>query len=133
MGKKNSVSASYIEETTILLLSHLLDITPQNIAYKKSLLLKHLSFGQKNTFEAINKYFLETEEKYKKFDLVTYFSVKDIILDMDNLTSKVSGVLTSYYGKRAADISEEEYILSFELSRGFLKLKSFENIKDAKK
>lgn len=130
--KNNSVSGSYIEETTILLLSHLLDISTHNIAYKKSLLLNYTSLASKDAFERINQYFLDAEDKYKKFDLTTYFTVKNVIIDLNNLTAEASGVLTSYYGKRASEVRDEKYLLSFELLRGSLKLKSFENIKDVK-
>lgn len=126
--EEKSVSSSYIEEITILMLNHLLDLSHKNIQYKKSLILNHISTSNKVPSELIGKYFEDIEEKYKKFDLITHFTIKDIIIDIDNLSAKAKGLLTSNYGKRGLTTSEEEYYLKFELIRGFLKLKSFENI-----
>lgn len=131
--KEKSVSETYIEEMSIMFLSLLLDISPHNVSYKKSLILSHLpSNNEKGNF-SIKKYFLDIEEKYKKFSISSHFTPKNIDIDAENLTATASGILNNNFGKNGEEVSQEKYRLYFILERGSLKLKSFENIKDDKK
>ena len=95
--------------------------------------MQHIDQDDPKAVSTINRYFTVLEEKYRKFGLSTYFTAKDILIDTESLTAKVSGILTSHYGKRGADFSEELYLLSFKYKFGRLILKHFEKLtKDEK-
>ncbi|MGV2432070.1 MAG UNVERIFIED_CONTAM: type IV conjugative transfer system protein TraE [Rickettsiaceae bacterium] len=124
----NSISSSYLEEMSLIFLNNLLDINPDNIEYKKSIILKHISTSNQETIFSIKKYFAELEEKYKKFGLSTYFTIKNMEIDTSKLKVIVSGILTSSYGKRGNDVKEEIYQIDFDYNSHQLKLKSFSRI-----
>lgn len=125
-----TVSASYLEEMSQLFLSHLLDINGANIEYKRELILKNCTTTDQKSLKDIQKYFSDTEKEYKKFDLATYFTVKDMEIDADELKVITSGILTSTYGKRGVSSKEAKYLLRFEYQAGRLRLKSFEGIEE---
>lgn len=124
----NAVSHSYLEETSLLFLSNLLDISSSDISHKKSIILKYSMSSDPTSIKTIQEYFTDAEEKYKKFDLATYFTVKEVQIDIENLNVIAHGVLTSSYGKRGSSTKEESYILQFEYVGGSLRLKSFSRI-----
>lgn len=126
---RNLVSNSYLEEMTNIYLSNLLDINSKNIAYKKSLIMSNISTKDTESVKSITDYFNKSEEKYKKFDLITYFTVKQIQIDIEKLETIATGILTSSYGKHGMNVNEEKYRLSFDYHNGTLMLKSFARIK----
>lgn len=126
----SGVSKSYIEEMTLLFLSNLLDLAPSDIGHKKDLVLKYSSNSNKEAARKLVDYFLKCELDYKRFDLTTYFSVKNLEIDLEALTVIASGILTSYYGKSGYESEQETYKLEFDLQGGMLRLKSFVRIVD---
>jgi len=133
MVSKNRISHSYLEEMTLVFLSNLLDLSPKDIAYKKALVMKYTSASNEKVMKEVAEYFAIAEEKYKKFDLTTYFTVKNMELDTEELKVLVHGILTSSYGKRGFESKAEDYFLEFEFSGGVLRLKSFMRIKKEEK
>lgn len=131
--KDNSVSESYIEEMSLMFLNLLLDISPHNIEFKKSLILTHMASQNEESTLQIKKYFLDVESKYKKFAITSYFTPQNIDIDAEELTATTTGILNSNFGKKGEEVTTEKYRLTFALQRGSLKLKSFENIRDDKK
>jgi type IV conjugative transfer system protein TraE len=125
---RNMVSNSYLEEMTNIYLSNLLDINMKNIAYKKSLIMSNLSTKDVASLKSITEYFTKSEDKYKRFDLTTYFTVKKIEIDIDKLQTTATGILTSSYGKKGISVNEEQYLLSFDYHNGTLLLQSFTRI-----
>jgi type IV conjugative transfer system protein TraE len=129
----NDVSSSYLEETALLFLSHLLDISASDIAHKKELVLKYTSYSNEAYSKAINDYFAASSLEYSKFDLSTHFTVKNLEIDQKNMTVLANGVLTSRYGKKGHESRPEVYKISFEYSGGLLRLKEFERLVIVKK
>lgn len=131
--KEKTVSENYIEEMSIMFLNLLLDITPHNVSYKKSLILSHLPNKNQTDNSEIKKYFFDMEEKYKKFSISSHFAPKKIEINPEKLEAIATGILSNNFGKNGEEVSEETYKLNFIMERGGLKIKSFENVKDAKK
>ncbi len=125
MVSKNGISASYLEEFSLLFLNHLLDLSPETIAHKKDLVLKYTTHHNKAAMAKIVDYFGKAELSYKKFGLTTYFTVKNLELNMEELEVVAHGLLTSYYGRKGHISEDEDYKLSFEFQGGQLRLKSF--------
>jgi len=133
MVSQSGVSKSYLEEISLLFLSNLLDLSPSDIVHKKELVLKYTSSSDKKALKQLLEYFVLCEKDYKRFNLSTYFSVKNLEIDLKNLSVIAHGVLTSYYGKAGHETSSEDYKLDFEYQGGSLRLKSFVRIIDDEK
>ena len=117
------VSLSYLEEWSRITLVGLLDLTPNNVLHKKSMILKHTLTG---SIQDISQYFAEKSEQHKEFDLITYFTeTKPLEIDPETLSVKATGILTIGYGKKHFEDRDAEYQLEFQMQSGKLKLKKF--------
>lgn len=130
------VSSSYLEQMSMVFLNCLLDLSSTDVLHKRDMILKYTSNSDASFAKKINEYFADALEKYKSFDLVTYFTVKN--MEINEATGEViaHGTLTSRYGKQGFEASPASYRLSFEFSGGYLRLKEFESlarIKDVEK
>jgi len=129
----SGVSKSYLEEMSMMFLSNLLDLSPSDIEHKKDLILSFTSNSNKKSINHLVEYFDSCIKDYKRFNLTTYFSVKNLEIDLNNLTVIAHGILTSYYGKSGHELENEDYRLEFEYHGGVLRLKSFERMVDDEK
>ena len=82
---KAGVSKGYLEETSLMYLPMLLDLNPEVIDYKASIIFKYISQSDPAYMKNIQHYFAKSKEKYKKFGLSTYFSIKSLEVDVKNL------------------------------------------------
>lgn len=129
----SGVSKSYLEEMSMMFLSNLLDLSPGDIEHKKDLILSFTASSNKKSISHLIEYFDNCIKDYKRFGLTTYFSVKNLEIDLNSLTVIAHGILTSYYGKAGHESENEDYRLEFEYHGGVLRLKSFERIIDDEK
>lgn len=129
----SGISKSYLEEMSLMFLSNLLDLSPGDIEHKKDLILNFTSNSNKKSLSHLIEYFNKCISDYKRFGLSTYFTVKNLELDLNNLTVIAHGILTSHYGKGGHESEKEDYRLEFEYYGGVLRLKSFERIIDDEK
>ena len=123
------VSQSYLEETALLFVSALLDLTADTISLKKNIILKHASTGSEQSLKSLQSYFADKEDEHKKFGLSTFFAPKQMQVDSKNLQVVIEGVLTSTFGKRGFEQNTLKYLLSFDYVGGHLKLKEFTQVK----
>ncbi len=123
------VSQSYLEETALLFVSALLDLTADTISLKKNIILKHASAGSEQSLKSLQSYFADKEDEHKKFGLSTFFAPKHMQVDSKNLQVVIEGVLTSTFGKRGFEQNTLKYLLSFDYVGGHLKLKEFTQVK----
>ena len=123
------VSQSYLEETALLFVSALLDLTADTISLKKNIILKHASTGSEQSLKSLQSYFADKEDEHKKFGLSTFFAPKQMQVDSKNLQVVIEGVLTSTFGKRGFEQNTLKYLLSFDYIGGHLKLKEFTQVK----
>ena len=123
------VSQSYLEETALLFVSALLDLTADTISLKKNIILKHASAGSEQSLKSLQSYFADKEDEHKKFGLSTFFAPRQMQVDSKNLQVVIEGVLTSTFGKRGFEQNTLKYLLSFDYVGGHLKLKEFTQVK----
>ena len=123
------VSQSYLEETALLFVSALLDLTADTISLKKNIILKHASAGSEQSLKSLQSYFADKEDEHKKFGLSTFFAPKQMQVDSKNLQVVIEGVLTSTFGKRGFEQNTLKYLLFFDYVGGHLKLKEFTQVK----
>ena len=109
----STVSSGYLEETALLFLSHLLDISANDISHKRELVLKYTSYSNPVYSKQINDYFAYATQEYQRFDLSTHFTVKNLEIDQRNMQVIARGVLTSFYGKKGQETKELVYQVSF--------------------
>ena len=126
----NNVSVSYLEETSLLFASALLDLTKDTVVHKKNIILKHASTRSEDSLKSLQQYFADKEEEHKKFQLSTFFAPKKIQVDAKNLQVVIDGLLTSTFGKRGFEQNNVKYLLSFDYVAGHLKLKEFAKLKE---
>jgi hypothetical protein len=103
----------------------LLNITPEELQYKRKLILKFTSHG---SIKSINNYFAKAEAEYKQFDLSTHFTVRKIEIKPGTLNVIAHGILASRFGKRGDNIQEVSYNLVFDYVDGVLLLNSFSKV-----
>jgi type IV conjugative transfer system protein TraE len=128
MISNRKVSAGYLEQMTMVFLNSLLDLSASDVLHKRDVILKYTSNSEQGFARRINEYFAEAEHKYKSFDLVTYFTVKNIEVNEKKNEVIAHGILTSRYGKHGFESNATSYRLSFEFGGGYLRLKEFNQI-----
>lgn len=84
MISNRKVSSSYLEQMTMVFLNSLLDLSSMDVLHKRDMILKYTSNSHPSFAKRINEYFADSAEKYKNFDLVTYFTVKNMEIDEGN-------------------------------------------------
>ncbi len=130
MSVDNSrVSQGYLEETSLLFISALLDLTPSTVESKKEIILKYASLRSSQALRSLQEYFANVIAQHQKFQLSTFFAPKKLHVDSKNLQVIVQGVLTSTFGKRGFEEREVKYRLSFDYIGGHLMLKEFVELK----
>lgn len=132
MISNRKVSSSYLEQMTMVFLNSLLDLSNMDVLHKRDMILKYTSNSHPSFSKRINEYFADSAEKYKNFDLVTYFTVKNMEIDEGTGEVIAHGILTSRYGKHGFESTPTSYRLSFEFSGGYLRLKEFNQVVDNK-
>jgi type IV conjugative transfer system protein TraE len=125
----NDVSISYLEETSLLFISALLDLTPTTVSAKRDIILKHASKRSPASLKSLQEYFAVSELEYKKFQLSTFFAPKALHVDPKALQVIVDGVLSTTFGKRGFEEKIVQYKLSFDYVGGHLQLKEFVELK----
>ena len=128
MISNRQVSSSYLEQMSMVFLNSLLDLSAVDILHKRDLILKYTANSNAGFAKRINEYFADSATKYKDFDLVTYFTVKNMEIDEHKGEVIAHGILTSRYGKHGFNAIATSYRLSFEFSGGYLRLKEFNQV-----
>ena len=124
------VSSSYLEQMSMTFLNSLLDLSARDVLHKRDIILKYTSNSNPGFTKKLNEYFAQSAEKYEKFDLVTYFTVKNMEIDESKNEVIAHGILNSRYGKHGFESQDKSYRLSFDFSGGYLRLKEFDQVKE---
>ena len=127
--EKSIVSISYLEETSLLFISALLDLTPTTIDAKKDMILKHISKRSPESLRSLQSYFAEAAGHVKKLQVSTFFAPKKIHVDSKKLEVIADGMLTSVFGKKGFEEKEVRFKLEFDYVGGRLLLKEFKELK----
>ena len=128
----NAVSSSYLEETALLFISALLDLTPTTAEAKKDIILKHVSKRSEGSMQSLQENFAVAIENHKKLQLSSYIAPKKLRVDAKKLQVIVDGILTSTFGKRGFEEREVKYRLAFDYVGRHLQLKEFTLLKAKK-
>lgn len=116
-------STSYMEEVTNFFVGLLLDLTPSNVEYKSSIVLKHVDVS---SYDTLKKYFDDEEEKHKKYNLSTSFAITN--LTVKGLQVEIYGILTSRFGDSGKQEQNMTYLIHYKNRAGRLFLEKFETI-----
>lgn len=125
----DKVSQNYLEETALLFISALLDLTPTTIEAKKEIILKYASKRSPESLKSLQDYFAQASNNLKKFQLSTFFAPKKLYVDNKTLEVIAEGLLSTTFGKRGFEEREVKYRLSFDYVAGHLQLKEFNELK----
>ncbi len=125
----DKVSQNYLEETALLFISALLDLTPTTIDAKKEIILKYASKRSPESLKSLQDYFAQASNNLKKFQLSTFFAPKKLYVDSKTLEVIAEGLLSTTFGKRGFEEREVKYKLSFDYVAGHLQLKEFNELK----
>jgi conjugal transfer pilus assembly protein TraE len=124
------VSASYLEEWSYYVCSLLLTRSPHTIEYQTDLVLRHVS---PEAYGALKQQLKQEAVVLKKNNAATVFQPKEIIVDAQNMTARVTGSLSSLVGKDRVLEKQHTYQLAFAMTQSkFLQLTRFERIKSLK-
>jgi type IV conjugative transfer system protein TraE len=126
------VSQSYLEETALLFLSALLDLTPNTAAAKRDIILKHASKRSPESLKSLQEYFAAAIDEHKKFGLSTFFAPKELLIDSGKMQVIANGMLSSTFGKRGFEEREARYRVSFDYVGGYLQIREFVELKKNK-
>lgn len=122
------VSASYLEERALEVLSHLLDLTPETVMLKKEYILRHTAASG---IKKIGHYFAEAQKQHQAFKFSTFFTPKGLEIDVGSKEVIARGILTSRFGKEGHKDEEVEYRLKFEMKKGRPLLLNFKKVEKA--
>lgn len=125
----DKVSQNYLEETALLFISALLDLTPTTIEAKREIILKYASKRSPESLKSLQDYFAQASNNLKKFQLSTFFAPKKLYVDSKTLEVIAEGLLSTTFGKRGFEEREVKYKLSFDYVAGHLQLKEFNELK----
>lgn len=125
----DNISQSYLEETALLFISALLDLTPTTVDAKRDIILKYASKRTPRSLKSLQEYFADCAANHKKFQLSTFFAPKKLHVDSKNLQVIVEGLLSTTFGKRGFEERSVKYKLSFDYVGGHLQLKEFVELK----
>jgi conjugal transfer pilus assembly protein TraE len=124
------VSASYLEEWSYYVCSLLLTTSPHTIEYQTDLVLRHVS---PEAYGALKQKLKQEAVVLKKNNAATVFQPKEIVVDAQNMTARVTGSLSSLVGKDRVLEKQQTYQLAFVMTQGkFLHLTRFERVKSLK-
>lgn len=118
----NRPSESYMAMMSDIYLNDLLNLSPGNIQFKRSRILKH-TCGK--SWNELNNYFQKLQEQYTKYNISTYFTVKTLDIDSKNLKASVKGILNSNFGTKGREEKEASYLLEYTFKGGILMLSKF--------
>lgn len=121
-------SDSYIEEMTIFFSNLLLDLTPETIDYKSSILLR---FVEPSSYHVLQEYFVQEGVKYRKYNLSTNFHVKAIRVLSGGNMAEIDGILTSRFGEESMKENKVTYKIEYKGFGGRLQIVSFKVKADA--
>ena len=124
--KGNAVSESYLEEWALYLSNLLLNVSKHTIGYQSELALRHVSPELSGKMQV---QFKKDAENLTKNNATTTFLPKEIVVDEQKLTVRVTGMFATYVGKEQVSSHEQTYTLKFVFNKGrFLQLTQFKQM-----
>jgi len=122
---KDRVSSSYLEQMGSFIAYLTLDVSPQSIDWKKTMLLQYVSpdvYGVLQTRQDIEA------DRLRRLNATTQFSVAQLLPNEDAMNVTLKGRLATFInGARTSDI-DKEYVAEFEFKGSRVQIKNFKEI-----
>lgn len=124
----SDASKEYYSKLTLTFSELALNVTPSNVDYIHSELLK---FVDPAHYGAIKTQFVSEAERVKQQHISTTFFLDNIQVDAKNHTAVVTGDLKSYIVDTPLPVKRVSYRFVYDIRSYFPYIKSFEEIKNA--
>ena len=122
---KERVSSSYLEQMGSFIAYLTLDVSPQSIDWKKSMLLQYVSpdvYGALQTRQDLEA------DRLRRLNATTQFSVAQLLPNEEAMNVTLKGRLATFInGARTSDI-DKEYVAEFEFKGNRVQIRNFKEI-----
>jgi len=122
---KDRVSSSYLEQMGSFIAYLTLDVSPQSIDWKKSMLLQYVSpdvYGALQTRQDLEA------DRLRRLNATTQFSVAQLLPNEEAMNVTLKGRLATFInGTRTSDI-DKEYVAEFEFKGNRVQIRNFKEI-----
>lgn len=122
---KDRVSSSYLEQMGSFIAYLTLDVSPQSIDWKKTMLLQYVSpdvYGVLQTRQDLEA------DRLRRLNATTQFSVAQLLPNEEAMNVTLKGRLATFInGARTSDI-DKEYVAEFEFKGNRVQIRNFKEI-----
>ncbi len=122
---KDRVSSSYLEQMGSFIAYLTLDVSPQSIDWKKTMLLQYVSpdvYGVLQTRQDLEA------DRLRRLNATTQFSVAQLLPNEESMNVTLKGRLATFInGARTSDI-DKEYVAEFEFKGNRVQIRNFKEI-----
>ena len=122
---KDRVSSSYLEQMGSFIAYLTLDVSPQSIDWKKTMLLQYVSpdiYGALQTRQELEA------DRLRRLNATTQFSIAQLLPNEEAMNVTLKGRLATFInGARTSDI-DKEYVAEFEFKGSRVQIKNFKEI-----
>ena len=122
---KDRVSSSYLEQMGSFIAYLTLDVSPQSIDWKKTMLLQYVSpdvYGVLQTRQDLEA------DRLRRLNATTQFSVAQLVPNEEAMNVTLKGRLATFInGTRTSDI-DKEYVAEFEFKGNRVQIRNFKEI-----
>ena len=122
---KDRVSSSYLEQMGSFIAYLTLDVSPQSIDWKKTMLLQYVSpdvYGVLQTRQDLEA------DRLRRLNATTQFSVAQLVPNEEAMNVTLRGRLATFInGARTSDI-DKEYVAEFEFKGNRVQIRNFKEI-----
>jgi conjugal transfer pilus assembly protein TraE len=122
---KDRVSSSYLEQMWSFIAYLTLDVSPQSVDWKKTMLLQYVSpdvYGVLQTRQDLEA------DRLRRLNATTQFSVAQLLPNEEAMNVTLKGRLATFInGARTSDV-DKEYVAEFEFKGNRVQIKNFKEI-----
>lgn len=122
---KDRVSSSYLEQMGGFIAYLTLDVSPQSIDWKRSMLLQYVSpdiYGALQTRQDLEA------DRLRRLNATTQFSIAQLVPNEEAMSVMLKGRLATFInGARTSDI-DKEYLAEFEFKGNRVQIRNFKEI-----
>jgi len=122
---KDRVSSSYLEQMGSFIAYLTLDVSPQSIDWKKTMLLQYVSpdvYGVLQTRQDLEA------DRLRRLNATTQFSIAQLMPNDEAMNVTLKGRLATFInGARTSDI-DKEYVAEFEFKGNRVQIRNFKEI-----
>lgn len=122
---KERVSSAYLEQMGSFIAFLVLDVSPQSIDWKKTMLLQYVSpdiYGALQTRQDLEA------DRLRRLNATTQFSVAQLLPDEEAMNVTLKGRLATFInGARTSDV-DKEYVAEFEFKGNRVQIRNFREI-----